>query len=84
VAKYAVPSQLALASIDGEPTPQQFVLAKAASSQYQAEECYRYYMSALRSCDLKDKKCLKLFAAIQTNCGDFAKDSYNLLKELEL
>jgi len=79
IANYAVPAQLALSSVEGDPNPQHLSLAKAAASQFQAEECYRYYISALHLCSLKDKKCVNKLTSVQSKCSKFAEDAYNHL-----
>jgi len=79
ISKYAVPAQMAVTL--GEPTTKQLAFAKAASSQYQAEECYRYYASALRQCSLSDKKCLKKLRPTQKQCTALAESTFYLIQD---
>jgi len=59
-------------------------LAQAAYSQYQAEECYRFYVNALKNCNLKDAKCIKAYRGLEGECAYFAKNAYDLLKKHEM
>jgi len=81
IAKYAVPAQMAVTLSDGEPSAQQLAFSKAATSQFQAEECYRYYAAGLRYCSLNDKKCLKILQPVRMQCSGFAETSFRLVQD---
>jgi len=82
IAKYAIPSQLAIA-INEESSAKQIAFAKAATAQFQAEECYRYLAATLRACPLSDRKCLRELRPTRGQCATFAETSFYLINDLK-
>jgi len=80
ISKYAVPAQLAVALME-EPSGKQLAFAKAATAQFQAEECYRYLAATLRACPLNDKKCLRELSPTRAQCATFAETSFHLVND---
>jgi len=80
VAQYAGVAQIAL-QLEGEQAAgtQKSILANAAYSQFQAEECYKQYFKQLQNCSLKDKGCLKAFSGLETQCATFGISAMKLL-----
>jgi len=84
IAQYAGCAQLALA-LDGEKAPDQHrSLATAAVNQYQAEECFKFYVDSLHNCKGKDKKCMKTYQRLGSQCYNFANTASTLVKGTEM
>jgi len=80
ISKYVGVSQIVLQlEGDEDSSSQSFNLANAAYNQYQAEECYRHYVQQLQRCELKDRKCLKAYRSLESQCAIFGNTAQLLL-----
>jgi len=82
IANYAICTQFASELKCAPKDPKCELLSKASFYQFQAEKCYKQYITEIKSCNLSDQECLTKFQHIDDKCFALAKTSLSTIKKV--